>query len=167
VVRVPGYRSRCPGVDSRRYQIIWEVVGLERGSLSLVNTTEELFRTTSSSSGLEIRQYCRREPSHWPQKLALTSPTSGGRSTGTVRSRTKATELIMRTVKATCSHTWAAINLYHSGDILSIAPGGQNQHPPPPAMYFRVLKLEQFKYRHPETVTLTVCKMALFALNRL
>jgi hypothetical protein len=30
------------GFDSRRYQIFWEVVGLERGQLSLVSTTEEL-----------------------------------------------------------------------------------------------------------------------------
>jgi len=29
----------------------------------------------------------------YPQKLALTSPTGGGRSVGIVRSRTKATEL--------------------------------------------------------------------------
>jgi hypothetical protein len=34
VVRVPGYRSRGYGFDSRRYQIFfWEVVGLERGPL--------------------------------------------------------------------------------------------------------------------------------------
>jgi hypothetical protein len=30
----------------------------------------------------------------YPQKLALTSPTSGDRSAGIVRSRTKATELV-------------------------------------------------------------------------
>jgi hypothetical protein len=42
VVRVPGYRSRGPGLNSRHYQIFWEVVGLERGPLNLVNTTEEL-----------------------------------------------------------------------------------------------------------------------------
>jgi hypothetical protein len=36
VVGVPGYRSKGPGFDSRRYQIFWEVVGLERGPLSLV-----------------------------------------------------------------------------------------------------------------------------------
>jgi hypothetical protein len=30
----------------------------------------------------------------YPQKLALTSPTSGGRSVGIVRSRTKATDLV-------------------------------------------------------------------------
>jgi hypothetical protein len=42
VVRVPGYRSRGPGVDSRSYQIFREVVGLERGPLSLVRIIEEL-----------------------------------------------------------------------------------------------------------------------------
>jgi hypothetical protein len=42
VVRVPGYISRGPAFDSRRYKILWKVVGLERGPLSLVNTTEEL-----------------------------------------------------------------------------------------------------------------------------
>jgi hypothetical protein len=39
VVWIPGYRSRF---DSRRYQIFWEVVSLERGPLSLVSITEEL-----------------------------------------------------------------------------------------------------------------------------
>jgi hypothetical protein len=40
---------RRPGFDSRHYQIFWgkkikikRVVGLERGALSLVSTTEEL-----------------------------------------------------------------------------------------------------------------------------
>jgi hypothetical protein len=41
-IRVPGYRSRDPGFDSRRYQIFWEVVGLERGPLSLLKITEEI-----------------------------------------------------------------------------------------------------------------------------
>jgi hypothetical protein len=51
-----------------------------------------------SMNGLEKRKYGRRDPSRWPrgsfypQKLALTSPTSGGRSVGIVRSRTQATE---------------------------------------------------------------------------
>jgi hypothetical protein len=39
VARVPGYRSRGPGFDSRRYQI-FRIVGLERGPLSLVSTIE-------------------------------------------------------------------------------------------------------------------------------
>jgi hypothetical protein len=42
VVRVPGYRSRGLGFDFRRYQIFWEVVGLELGLLSLVRIIEEL-----------------------------------------------------------------------------------------------------------------------------
>jgi hypothetical protein len=41
------------GFDSRRYQIFWEVVGLERGSPSLVSTIEELPEIKSSGSGLE------------------------------------------------------------------------------------------------------------------
>jgi hypothetical protein len=73
-------------------------MGLERGPLSLVSTTEELLGRKSSGSGLEIREYGRRDPSRWPrdklypQKLALTSLTSGGRSVGIVRARTQATE---------------------------------------------------------------------------
>jgi hypothetical protein len=49
-------------------------------------------------SCLESREYGRRDLSRWPrgtiysQKLALTSPTSGGRSVGIVRSRTHATK---------------------------------------------------------------------------
>ena len=42
VVGVSGYRYRGLGFDSRRYQIFWVVVGLERGPLSLVRSTEEL-----------------------------------------------------------------------------------------------------------------------------
>jgi hypothetical protein len=67
-------------------------VGLERGPLSLVSTTEELLERNSSSSGLENRDYGRRDPSRWlrntlyPQKLSLTSPTSGDCSFGIVRS---------------------------------------------------------------------------------
>jgi hypothetical protein len=38
--------------DSRRCQIFYEVVSLERGPLNLVSTTEEL-RERSSGSGLE------------------------------------------------------------------------------------------------------------------
>jgi hypothetical protein len=86
------------GFDSRRYQLFWEVVGLERGPLSLVSTTEELLGRKSCGSGLEIREYGRRDSSRWPrdtlypQMLALTSPKSSGRSVDIVRSRTEATE---------------------------------------------------------------------------
>jgi len=36
----------------------------------------------------------------YPQKLALTSPTGGGRSVGIVRSRTKATEFVSKSSKS-------------------------------------------------------------------
>jgi hypothetical protein len=74
-------------------------VGLERGPLSLVSTSEELLGRKSRGSGIESRDTAVgiRHSDHvthlYPQKLALTSPTSGGRSVGIVRSRTKATEL--------------------------------------------------------------------------
>jgi hypothetical protein len=73
-------------------------VGLERGPLSIMSTTEELLGSKSSGSGLQNRDYGRRDLSRWPhgtlypQKLALTSPTSGGRSVSIVRSRTQRTE---------------------------------------------------------------------------
>jgi hypothetical protein len=40
-----------------------DVVGLERGPLSLVSTTEELLGRKSIGSCLENREYGRRDPS--------------------------------------------------------------------------------------------------------
>jgi hypothetical protein len=81
--------------------------GSGTGPLSLVSTIEELLqRKKSSGSGLESREYGGRDLSRWPrdtlhpQKLALTSPTSGGRSIGIVRSRTQATEVLRTSVSA-------------------------------------------------------------------
>jgi hypothetical protein len=95
VVRVLGYRS-----DSRHYKKK-KVVGLERGPLSLVSTTEELldrkvaaavYKTDNSAVGMS------RWPrgTLYPQKFAITSPTSGGRSVGRVRSRTQTMEFFFR-----------------------------------------------------------------------
>jgi hypothetical protein len=76
-------------------------VGLERGPLSLVSTTEELLERKSSGSCLENREYGRRDPLRcprgtlYPQKLAITSPTSGGRSVDIVRSRTQTMEFLL------------------------------------------------------------------------
>jgi hypothetical protein len=56
VVRVPGYRSRGPEFDSRRYQIFWHAVGLEQGPLSLVRIIEKLFQE-NSDSGQENRNW--------------------------------------------------------------------------------------------------------------
>jgi hypothetical protein len=67
---------------------------LERGPLSLVSTIEELLGRKNSGSGLENREYGRGDPLRsprdtlYPQWLALTSSTSGGRSVGIVRLRT-------------------------------------------------------------------------------
>jgi hypothetical protein len=86
------------GFDSRRHQIFWEAVGLERGPLCLVSTIVELLLRNSSGSGLENREYGRRDPSScsritlYKQKFALTSPTSGGHSVSIILSRTQATE---------------------------------------------------------------------------
>jgi hypothetical protein len=73
-------------------------VGLERGALSLV--IEELLERKTSVSGLETREYGRRDPSSlsrgtlYQQTLALTSPTSCCRSIGIVRPRTQTTEFL-------------------------------------------------------------------------
>jgi hypothetical protein len=62
------------------------------------NWIEELLGRKNRGSGLESREYSRRYPSRrprvtlHPQKLALTSATSDGRSVVIVRSRTQATE---------------------------------------------------------------------------
>jgi hypothetical protein len=47
--------------DFQLYQIFWEIVGLERGPLSLESTIEELLERNSSGFGLEERDYGRRE----------------------------------------------------------------------------------------------------------
>jgi hypothetical protein len=64
-----------------------------------VITIKELLGRKSSGTGLESRECGRRDPSRWSrgtlfsQKLALTSPITGGRSVGIVRSRTEATDV--------------------------------------------------------------------------
>jgi hypothetical protein len=88
------------GLYSRRYHIFWEIVVLKRCPFSPVSITEELLGRKSSGSGLGIREYGCREPSSWqrgtlsPQKLALTSSTTDGRSVGIVRLRTKSMQLV-------------------------------------------------------------------------
>jgi hypothetical protein len=112
--RLCGLVVQRSGFDSRRYQIFWEVVGLEPGPLSLVSTIEELLGRKSSGSSLETRDYGRGDPVRWPcvnlytKKLALTSPTSGGRSVGIVRSRTQAAEFMI-----VCDVGKACLCLFH------------------------------------------------------
>jgi hypothetical protein len=62
---------------------------------------DNFFRYTQTLSSLENREYGCRDPSRWtrgtlyPQKLALISPTSGGRSVGIVLSRTQTREFFL------------------------------------------------------------------------
>jgi hypothetical protein len=63
-----------------------------------VSTIEELLGRKSSGSGLESRDTIvgtlhAADVASSPQTLALTSPTSGGRSVGIVSPRTQATEV--------------------------------------------------------------------------
>jgi hypothetical protein len=55
--------SEFLATDSLALQGKKKVVGLERGSLSLMSTTEELLGGNSSGSGLESREYGRRDSS--------------------------------------------------------------------------------------------------------
>jgi hypothetical protein len=99
MVKVPSYRSKDPGFDSRRYPIFLEVVGLGWDPLSIVRITEELLEWKSSGSGFRksrltavgIRCADHAAPSI-RKKLELTLPTSGDCSIGIVRLGTKAAE---------------------------------------------------------------------------
>jgi hypothetical protein len=51
----PWLQIQRSGFDSRRYRIFLEVVGLERGPLSLMRIIEELLEWKISGSGLENR----------------------------------------------------------------------------------------------------------------
>jgi hypothetical protein len=96
VVRVPGCGSRCPVLYSQHYQILWEVVGLERGPLSLVSITEELLdrkvaATVKKSEITAVGIHCVDNTTPlYLQNLAPTSPTSSSHSVGIVCSWTRA-----------------------------------------------------------------------------
>jgi hypothetical protein len=94
--------------DSRRYQILWEVMSLNRGPLSLVDITEELLEC--KNSGLRSRKSILTAMG----SVALTTrhPLSAEvgtnfskrrRSVGIVRLRTKATELSLFRLVSKCS----------------------------------------------------------------
>jgi hypothetical protein len=104
-------------------------VSLERGPLSLVSTTEELLGRKSSDSGLEIREYGRRDPPRWPRgtlypkKFALTSSTCDGRSAAIVRLLTQATEFRLLLYDLRLSKRAVRWN---SGDYMTSYPRRQN-----------------------------------------
>jgi hypothetical protein len=89
-----GQSSGGPGSipGTTRKKLVWNGVN----SASWVQLRSYLIEKCGSC--LENREYGCRDPSRWPrgtlypQKLANTSPTSGGRSVGIVRSRTQTME---------------------------------------------------------------------------
>jgi hypothetical protein len=99
VARVLGYRyggpGSIPGTARKK-----KVVGLERGPLSLVSTTEKLldrkvaavvYKSENTAVGIRHADHVALSIR---KKLAITSPTSGGRSVGLVRSRTQTMEFV-------------------------------------------------------------------------
>jgi hypothetical protein len=98
VARVRGYRSGGPGSIPATTR--------KKSSGSGTRSTQpreyKWGATWQKRSGscLENREYGRRDPSRWPrgtlnpQKFAIISPTSGGRTVGVVRSQTQATKLV-------------------------------------------------------------------------
>jgi hypothetical protein len=88
----PEARFRFPALPEKK------VMGLERGPLSLVSTTEELLDRKVATpvykienTAVGIRHADHVAPSV-RKTLVITSLTSGGRSVGIVRSRTQAME---------------------------------------------------------------------------
>jgi hypothetical protein len=88
----PEARVHFPALPEKK------AVALERGALSLVRTTEELLDRKVSApvnetdnTAVGIRHTEHVAPSIH-KKLAITSPTSGGRSVSIVRSRTQTME---------------------------------------------------------------------------
>jgi hypothetical protein len=82
------------------------------GPLRLVSTIEELIGRKCSGSGLENQEYGRRYTLRWsrgylfPQKWALSSPTSGDRSVCIARSRTQAREFSFLCTVSDCFNKW-------------------------------------------------------------
>jgi hypothetical protein len=90
----------------------------------------------SWNSGLESRGYGHRDPSRWPrgslspQKLVLTSPTSGDRSFDIARSWTQATEFFSQqetysspiTARTTTMTATTNYSYYHDSEIKLLLP---------------------------------------------
>jgi hypothetical protein len=104
-VRVLGYRSGGPGSIPGTTKK--NVVGSGTGSTQPREYNWGATWKKSSGSCPENREYGRRDPSRWPrgtlypQKLAITSPTSGGRLVSIVCSRTQTMEFSL--VLCVCS----------------------------------------------------------------
>jgi hypothetical protein len=94
-------RIQKSGFDSQSYKIFLKNSESGIGSAQPREYNWGATWKKSSGSGIENRDYGRRDPSSWsrdsfcPQKLALIALTSGGRWVGIVRWRTKAMGLVL------------------------------------------------------------------------
>jgi hypothetical protein len=99
--------------------MFWEVMSLERGPLSLLSIPEELLGRNSSGSGLESQEYGRRDllcsscNTLYLQKMALTSPTSGGWPVIIVCSQTRLWVLFcfLHSVSVNVARFWVTVAL--------------------------------------------------------
>jgi hypothetical protein len=88
-------QTQRSGFDSRLYQIFREVVGLERGTLSLVIIMEEIkVVTTVQKTEITVVRIRHADHLHPLSVKVGTALISGGRSLGIVRSRTRVTEFL-------------------------------------------------------------------------
>jgi hypothetical protein len=98
-----------------------ELVGLERGPLSLMSITEELLEWKSRGSGSRqsrlsaVGIHCGDDATpSIRKKLALTSPTCGDRSVGIISLRTKATRF---SLVFHPNISWRSVALVYTGCI--------------------------------------------------
>jgi hypothetical protein len=120
-------------------------VVLERGPLSHVSKIKELLGRNSSGLGLEIREYGRGDPLHWPHDTLYTQrlpPTSRSRSVCILRSLTKTTEFVV-CLLFICLFTYS----FHL------------RHPPSVSLSRLLIKPERLEVRSSMTavVYLTTC----------
>jgi hypothetical protein len=74
VVRVPGYRSRGFGFDSRRYQIFWVAVGLEQGPLSTrYDMRGDTWKKKLRLRSRKLRLTTVRDPPRWLRDTPLST----------------------------------------------------------------------------------------------
>jgi hypothetical protein len=77
-----GQSSRGPGLDSLRYEIFWEAVGLKCGSLSVLRITEELLERKVAAPVYNTEINEREDPLRRPRdtplraKVCITWPTA-------------------------------------------------------------------------------------------
>jgi hypothetical protein len=126
----PEARVRFPAIIEKK------VVCLERGPLSLVNTTEQLLdrivaapveKTENTAVGIRFADHVA--PSI-RKKLAITSPTSGGRSVGIVRSRTQTMEFfVFFCFCSLCCFVAAGVGLFVVAKNSSCLLGDSNRAP--------------------------------------